>query len=406
MKDLLLQLFKRADIKHEIASITLTFSEGIQKDELLPILDLLVKDEEVYDYLDENYIPIEDWTGSTSKIDIRFKRSSLRNINFICRKSVSEYISEELRDGYLGFLQDGILILTDLDYFQSSTISKHPEANNAENCCAIFHKLIELADLRSQTNLYFFKDKPFVIPSFTFNESMVHNISTSFKTFDIYFNGENDDKKACFKSELIEVVKRCPNINDRATYIFQNFDEIFKNAEIAYDHFCARNGVDRLSAKLQEETLDLIERIQGVMEILKSELIVLATSAIGLSQLDLTTILSFRNFAILTTIAIVDWVFQLVISNGKRSIAQLDLELRDHEESLKIHYDGKFDEKISQKFENLQQKLNRVKLDFTISNWLLWIPLAICVIFLTIYLFFFFGGSGGNSILKLEIWSH
>lgn len=404
MKDSLLQLFLRAEITHETANLVLTFSTGIQRSEIEPYKGLLVQNEEIYDCTDEDYIPFDSWEGSDSKVQIRFLRASLRNENFICRKSISEYISRDLRDRYLGFMKGGIIIITDISYFPGGDSPKPQELIDAENCCAIFQKLMELSDLISENNLYFFKDKPYVVPSFLFDEQMVQRLSTSYEAFYIYFDGKNDDKKACFKSELIEVIKRCQNVKDRARFIFQNFDEIFKHAEIAYDHFCARNGADRLSAKLQKETFDLIERVQGLMEVLKSEIIVLATSAIGLSQLDLSSILSFKNLAILVTIIIVDWVFQIVLSNGKRSISQLVCELGEHEESLKRHYDGKFDDTIEKKFKELQAKLERTKSDFKIANILLWTPLIICILLLISYKIFFADVPDINPILKLEIW--
>ncbi|PKL14787.1 MAG: hypothetical protein CVV52_00345 [Spirochaetae bacterium HGW-Spirochaetae-8] len=377
MNTVIIQLFRLARINAPHSGIVLSFDQGF---------DLgLVNEMESFFSDDGCYIGDNKYTGpwegiAGNCVELHLSRDKLRKKNIICRDTLDEYISSDLGiSGYTGFRQDDhITIILDLSYKSFDNDSPPRLLQDTENCCALFHKLWEMSDLKNGTTVFFLLEEPLEIPNFSFRKELIHHLQTDYETFTIFFAEDHGNQWSCLKYQLMKFLQ--PELpEDRLSVLFSRFDEIFQNSLLAFDRLCAMNSEDKLAVQLEKESLDILERSRGILDSLKAEILVMATNAIGFGYLDFSDLLSVKNCLIVFVLVLINTIFTIVLCNSLVSLKHLKGIVYERRQSL-IDSNPKAEKRIEKKSNEFISHLKKVTVQFYFCIFLLWLPLIIFAI--------------------------
>jgi hypothetical protein len=372
MNTTLIQLLRIARISAPLDGVDLYFDPGLD-------LSLLGGISQFIEYCYEGDIEISGpYEGiATEAVEARLSHGALRSQNITIRDTLDSYISMELRTSrYRGFLsEDHITVILDQAYYSYDGKPKPKAVADVENCCLIFDKLWEMADLKNGSTVFFLLDEPLEITEFTFRKELVNSLRLKNAEFIEYFKDAGGEKRACFKGQLKKFLQHTLPA-DRLSLLFSRFDEIFQNTTLAYDRLCIMNSEYKLSVQLSKEALNFLERSRGIFESLKSEILVLATNAVGFGYLDYSNLFSLKNILIAVVLVLINITFTIVLNNGINSLAQLRAHTQEQMIILKHSTPNAEHKRIEEKEGEFMKRLEISTRQFKVCIAILWLPLA------------------------------
>ncbi|MXI86670.1 hypothetical protein [Sphaerochaeta halotolerans] len=326
------------------------------------------------------------WRGiSNETVEINFSKSKLRKHNIVVCKSIEDYATLELGvHNYFGFLkEDHLTIILDKNGNLSTDENIPQQIADVENCFLLFCKIWNLADLRNGETAYFLLEEPLEISKFIFDNKLVHTLQTKHTVFENFFSESDGEKKGCFKRQLLKFLQP-EKPENRMSILFTRFDEIYQNTVLAFQRLCALKGEDKLAIQLEKDSLDLLERSKIILESIKSEILVLATNAIGFSSLDFSNVFSIKNGIVLFVLLLMNIVYTIVLTNGKTTLSQLIVETQKHEKTLIKGNPESSKDEIEKTYKEFKEGLCKINREFIVCIILLWLPWFIVIIlFLT-----------------------
>jgi len=376
INETLIDLLRRSSaIEAPASDVVLNFDSGLDLSLVANIIPLL-SDNGCYVGEKEYKGPWKDET--VKNVELLLNRKKLRQHNIICRPTLGDYISNDLGiSRYRGFLNaNHVTVILDLNFYSFNGDEVPEHLKEAENCCVLFDEIQDMADLKNGNTIFFLLEEPLEITKYEFNNAIIKPVKTDYHKFTHYFSESREEKRACLKVQLMKYLKTA-RPDDRLEVLFDHFDEIFKNASLSYDRILALSGEERLTAQLQKETQEFLERSKSILESLKSEIIVLATKAIGFGYLDFSNVYSSKNILILITLVLIDIVFTIVLCNGLDSLNQLKDSVYERKEILEKSNTAASKSSIEMKTAEFLNSIRRSKKQFWFCIILLWLPLAL-----------------------------
>jgi len=385
-------------IDNSISSeVSFTFPSGVSFDLFRDMDDLIIQD--------ENSKNITPSGGLSSKqFTLSFHRYMLRERGIICADDVDSYIRTNLTNQILEGTDPATGLQIDINsnvfiigkqHYTGNQIELNKDLWNANNSFMLYRWICLKADLRSEGKVFYLTHEPLELIGGRFCIDFIRPLNTRYSEFQKYFSNsgesenKSDEKRAMFKSQLSKALTGIADPSERMKWLFSynHFDVIFEKTKLAFDRYVMRYSEDRLAAKLEQESLDFLERIKGIRESLKSELLVLATNGLGVSFLDFETTLSVKNVLILLVVILINVVFQFVLNNGVSSLNDLHKFASKRQKMLIEHNPKQQKREITDQFTELFGKIQAAKRQFIVSSFIIWTPITIIIFMALINLF-------------------
>ncbi len=359
-------------------------------------------------------VPIEgcdfgDFSGvASSPFTVSFHRYKLREFGIICADTVDSYVtgnltnqtleSEDIETKLQKDVNSFLFIIGNHNYV-GNKIRTNTELWNANNSFMLYRWICLKADIPNDRVVYYLTHEPLALDGGKFITSYICSLKTSYADFNEYF-ANSDEKRAMLKSQLFKNLSNIENAKARTAWLFSNsnFDTLFEKTKLAYDRYCLRYGEDRLAAQLEKESLDIIERVKGIGESLKAELIVLATNALGFSAVEFESNLTGKTLLIFISIMLINTVFQLVLCNGYGSLRDLMELIRKRRQLMLDHNPDQQHKEINTEFKRLEKKTKSSKRQFVFSSIILWVPIVIGLI-----IFFCSSGESSQAVIDFSL---
>nr|WP_319473050.1 hypothetical protein [uncultured Sphaerochaeta sp.] len=381
MKTLFIHLTELAErIDNSISTeVTFCFPAGINYDLFKDLTEYLIKDEAELDFGNISG-PAPD------SFNVSFYRYKLREeLGIICSDSVEAYVAANLTNQILESVDPNTRLQKDVNTnlfiiggktYIGDEIRTNPDLWDANNSFMLYRWICLKADIPNNGIVYYLTHEPLELRGGRFLPSYICPLKTSYEEFNAYFTN-SDEKRAMLKSQLFKHLCHLENPESRMKWLFSwtNFDTLFEKTKLAYDRYCLRYGEDRLAAQLEKESLDIIERVKGIGESLKAELIVLATNALAFSSIEFDASLTGRVLLIGISIVLINVVFQFVLCNGHKALADLHDLLSKRKELLLNHNPEQQHQEINKEFDRLEKKIESSKTQFVVASIILWLPL-------------------------------
>jgi len=382
--------------------IVFTFPAGTQFDLFVDMTDIIIQPEEGL-----AFDPSDDIASSS--FTVSFHRHKLRDLGIVSADNIASYVTgnlvnqtQESIDPVTGLQKDitsNLFIIGKTPYIGDSIRENH-ELWDAINSFMLYRWICRKADIPNNGIVYYLTHEPLGLKGGKFNPRYVCSLKTSYPDFKKYFEGGSDEKRAMLKSQLFKLLCHIDSPESRTEWLFSgtNFDMLFEKTQLAYDRYCLRYGEDRLAAQLEKESLDIIERVKGIGESLKSELIVLATNALGLSAVEFDSSLTSKTILIGLSIILINVVFQFVLCNGYVAFGDLKKLIKKRRELLLSHNPEQQHSEINEEFDKMNSKISSNQWQFRIASVILWIPMLIGVL-----VFFFWPNEASKAIVDLSL---
>lgn len=381
MKTLFIHLTEIAErIDNSISSeVTFYFPAGTNYELFKDLTDYIINDKAELDFGSFS-------ETAPSSFNVSFHRYKLRDeLGIICSDSVESYVAANLTNQILESVDPNTRLQKDVNTnlfiigknsYIGDAIRTNSNLWNANNSFMLYRWICLKADIPNNGIVYYLTHEPLELRGGRFLPSYICSLETGYADFNSYF-ANSDDKRAMLKSQLFKHLCNIENPDIRMAWLFtgNNIDVLFKKTKLAYDRYCLRYGEDRLAAQLEKESLDIIERVKGIGESLKAELIVLATNALAFSSIEFDASLTGRILLIGISIILINVVFQFVLCNGYKALADLHDLLSKRKELLLNHNPEQQHQEINKEFERLEKKIESSKMQFVVASIILWLPL-------------------------------
>mgnify|MGYP006906715888 CR=1 FL=1 len=149
-----------------------------------------------------------------------------------------------------------------------------------------------------------------------------------------------------------------------------NFDEIYHSYKASFEMYLENFSYGKLRAEVERDVSDLLKRLYEAVSAVRNHVLVIATSAIAVSQLQNQAVL--RNTIILLSILLASILFQVILANQRDAIDEVETDVAHLKERLCSTGKEAMAEKFVSTFGNLGIRIDAQKDRLRLFSLILW----------------------------------
>lgn len=191
-----------------------------------------------------------------------------------------------------------------------------------------------------------------------------------------------EQRLAIVRGALIRFLEREPS-EQRLAFLLGRIETIATSCASSFDLYLDKFSYDQLRHEVQTETIELFALLNKALIELRSQVVVMGTFAIALSQF--TPSAWFQNGIILLAIFIGTFLYNLILKGQAEAIKDIGARTKKIEQELKSRQEVLFNRDFAKDFEDLTARVKQQNNRLLCFQWGLWITFAVaCGLFTVI----------------------
>jgi len=249
-----------------------------------------------------------------------------------------------------------------------------PEVKRIQNYKTLFSVLKDISDhetlyefilfneckLSIRKELDFLITSPAKVPDISIIESL---------RIEIEREEHREQRRSILKSILVDILFH-ENPHERLFILIHKINEIYETWKVSFNLYIQEFSYSVLRSEFQKNALDFFERISNTIADIRSQVIVISTSAIAMTQM--TEGLSLKNVLILVSILTATVIYHQILANQSGDIKRIDGEIKRQDNLLSEKQKAFYEKECKNKFDDLYDQVNIQKKRIRLFKILLW----------------------------------
>ena len=360
----------------------------------------------------EDIVYFKEWEPSGDKIDSTYNYSGRTfNTEALSETDAGKEISIKLfvydfRDSFLFYnteddFKNQFLVsclspvgcperfyIKSINYFSDETPPQ--EVKNVLDYKVLFNVLEELSDHTTPHEYILFYDHKLIIKK---SIDILQEPDTPVPCISVIESLSNEINRTEHKEQRYSILK---NILDKVLFhevtekrliiLIEKINEIYDSFLVSFDLYINEFSYSKLKSDFQHDVLNYFERLSTSVADIRSQVIIISTSAIALSQLSNDSIV--KNILIVLSILTATIIYNIILLNQKESVQRIAKEIEDKEKLLKEKQQKFYENDCKGKIKDLQTQIDKQKNRIKLFQFLLWGNFAIGIGLLIFILFY------------------